>query len=122
MYKSFEDMQIWKDSMSLAEEIFGLTDNLPKKEDYGFTSQIRRSVLSISSNIAEGFGRNYTNDKLNFYYYARGSLMETLNHIEYAKRVGYLDREISIMLKGKLKNIHAELNKLTISLRKNSQS
>ncbi len=58
--------------MGIAEAIHNCTDNLPRKEDYGFTSQIRRSSLSISANIAEGFGRNHTLDKSNFYYIAKG--------------------------------------------------
>ena len=50
MYKNFMDMPIWQDAMALATEIFELTEKLPKKEDYGFTSQIRRAALSISAN------------------------------------------------------------------------
>jgi len=74
-------MPIWKEAMNIAEQIFTITDNLPKKEDYGFTSQIRRAALSISANIAEAFGRNHTLDKINFYYFARGSLTETQSHL-----------------------------------------
>lgn len=64
-------MPIWREAMGIAEEIFKLTDGFPKKEDYGLTSQLRRSVLSISANIAEAYGRNHTLDKINFYYFAR---------------------------------------------------
>ncbi len=60
MYKSFKDMPIWQEAMEIAEKVFYITDNLPKKEDYGFTSQIRRSALSISANISEAYGRNHT--------------------------------------------------------------
>ena len=49
-----------------------ITEELPNKEDYGLTSQIRRAALSIPANIAEGFGRKHTKDKLNFYYDSRG--------------------------------------------------
>ena len=56
--------------MDIAGEIFEITDKLPRREDYGFSSQIRRSVLSISANIAEAYGRQHTLDKTNFYYYA----------------------------------------------------
>jgi len=86
-------MPVWQDAMNIAEIIFSLTDNLPRKEDYGFTSQIRRSALSISANIAEAFGRHHANDKVNFYYYSRGSLTETKSHLEYGKRVGYFPTE-----------------------------
>ncbi len=71
MYKDFKDMNVWKLAMNVAELIFTITDNLPRKEDYGFTSQIRRSALSISANIAEAFGRNHTNEKIRFYYYSK---------------------------------------------------
>jgi four helix bundle protein len=73
MYNTFEDMTVWKKGIDLADKIFRLTEDLPKKEDYGLSSQIRRSALSVSGNIAEGFGRKHTKDKLNFYYDARGS-------------------------------------------------
>lgn len=54
--KSFEDMPVWQKAMKLAVDVFGLTKNLPRNEDYGLTSQIRRAALSVSANIAEGFG------------------------------------------------------------------
>ena len=69
-YKSFEEMPVWQKAMELAVEIFNITENLPKKEDYGLTSQLRSSGLSVSGNISEGFGRKHTNDKLRFYYNA----------------------------------------------------
>ena len=76
-YKSFEEMPVWRKAMDLAVKVLKLTENLPRKEDYGLTSQIRRSGLSVPGNIAEGFGRKHTKDKLNFYYDSRGSLSET---------------------------------------------
>ena len=65
-YNSFEEMPIWQKSMDLAVETYDMTETLPRKEDYGLTSQIRRSALSVPGNIAEGFGRKHTKDKLNF--------------------------------------------------------
>ena len=65
MYTSFEEMPVWQKAMQLAVGIFELTELLPKKEDFGLTSQIRRSALSVSANIAESFGRAHTLDKLN---------------------------------------------------------
>ncbi len=60
-------------------------------EDYGLTSQIRRSALSVSANISEPFGREHTLDKLNFYYHSRGSLSETKSHLIYGTRVKYFN-------------------------------
>ena len=64
MYKTFKDMPIWQRAIEISEKIHKITDNLPRKEDYGFTSQVRRSSLSSAANIAEAFGRNHTSDKI----------------------------------------------------------
>ncbi len=116
-YKSFKDMAIWQTAMRIAEEIFKLTDGFPKKEDYGLTSQLRRSVLSISANIAEAYGRNHTLDKINFYYFARGSTTESQSHLEYAKRVGYINIESAKKLDEKLSQLYNDLNKVILTLR-----
>ena len=118
MFKSFKDMPIWKVAMEIAETIFYSTNNLPRKEDYGFTSQIRRSGLSISANIAEAFGRYHISNKINFYYTARGSLTETQSHLEYGKRVGYITLNVAESLDDKLENLHKDINKVITSLRK----
>jgi four helix bundle protein len=118
MYRSFKDMDIWQNAMACAEDIFKLTDKLPRKEDYGFTSQIRRSALSISANIAEAFGRNHTLDKINFYYMARGSLTETQSHIEYGKRVGYIREDNAKDLDLMLDKLYNDINKIIITLKR----
>ena len=86
-YESFKNMPVWQTAMDIAVKTFRLTEKLPRKEDYGLTSQIRRSALSISGNIAEAFGRKHTKNKVNFYYFARGSITETQSHVEYARKV-----------------------------------
>ena len=109
-------MPVWKQAMGLATDIFRLTDNLPRKEDYGFTSQIRRAALSISANIAEGYGRQHNNDKTNFYYYARGSATESQNHLEYGLRVAYFKKDEVEKLDRELSEIYQSLNKMIIAL------
>ena len=118
MYKSFEDMPVWQKAMDLAVGVFELTEGLPKKEDYGLTSQIRRSALSVSANIAESFGRAHTLDKLNFYYHLRGSLSETKSHLIYGKRVKYFSEDIFDELTGLIGQIWKELNSIISSLKK----
>jgi four helix bundle protein len=117
-YRSFEAMPVWQKAMELAARIHALTENLPRKEDYGLTSQIRDSSLSVSGNIAEGFGRKHTKDKLNFYYNSRGSLAETKSHLIYGQKVGYFNssefRQYSILIE----DIWKELNSLINSLSK----
>ena len=117
MYKSFKDMMIWQKALGIAEAIHGLTASLPRSEDYGFTSQIRRSALSISANIAEAYGRNHKRDKINFYHIARGSVTETQSHLEYAARVGYIDRAIASELDSELVDLYNSINRVILALR-----
>ena len=98
--------------MELAVQVHGLTDALPRKEDYGLTSQLRRSALSIAANIAEGFGRKHTLDKINFYLHSRGSLTETQSHLEYGLRVSYFEARQIEQLDTRLQQLHHDLNKL----------
>lgn len=85
-------MPVWQKSMDLATRIFEITQSLPRKEDCGLTSQIRSSALSVPGNLAEGFGRNHTKDKLNFYFASRGSLAESKTHLIYGERVRYFQK------------------------------
>lgn len=122
MYKSFKEMPVWNNAMDIAENIFYLTDNLPKKEDYGFTSQIRRSGLSISANIAEAYGRHHKLDKINFYYISRGSVTETQSHLEYGKRVGYISETDLKKLDDLLSNLYKDVNKIIVTLRSSKKN
>jgi len=116
MYKSFKEMPVWIDAMNAAVTVFHITETLPKKEDYGLTSQIRRSALSISANISEAFGRKHTADKVNFYYFARGSITETQSHLEYGKRVGFFNEHDQKVLDEKLNLLYNDINKIIKTL------
>jgi four helix bundle protein len=72
----FTDLRVWKNGLELACEIYALTRTLPKEEQYGITSQLRRSTTSILANIAEGFGRFTYRDKAAKYTIARGECSE----------------------------------------------
>jgi four helix bundle protein len=115
-------MPVWQKGMELAERVFAITEGLPRKEDYGLTSQIRRSALSVPGNIAEGFGRRHTKDKLNFYYVSRGSLAETKSHLIYGSKVGYFEKSELTNLSQLVANIWEELNKLINSFAKDVRS
>lgn len=117
-YNSFEEMPVWKKAMDLAVQIYDLTEKLPRKEDYGLTSQIRRSALSVPGNLSEGFGRKHTKDKLNFYYHSRGSLAETKNHLIYGHRVGYFSVNKFNKYSNQINEIWKELNSLIVSLQR----
>ncbi len=114
-------MPVWQIAMEVAVRIFEFTQTLPRKEDFALTSQIRRSSLSISANIAEAFGRYHRANKLNFYYNARGSLCETLSHIHYAQQVGYMSVEQRNSLDSKLNEVWRQMNQIIKSLRESRQ-
>lgn len=117
MYKDFTEMPVWKLAMDYAVKIFELSANLPKQEDYALTSQIRRAALSISDNIAEGFGRETTKDKKHFYVIARGSALETKNQLIYGIKVHYFNEAIVKELFLLQAQIHFELNKIIKTMR-----
>ncbi len=75
-YKSYLELDVWKQSRVLANCIYSITKKFPLEEQYGLTNQIRRSAVSITSNIAEGCGRQHKKDSLQFFYISRGSLYE----------------------------------------------
>ena len=74
--KTYKDLLIWQKRILLAEHAYVLTKDFPQDEIYSLTNQIKRSAVSISSNIAEGYGRNSTKSYVNFLKIARGSLYE----------------------------------------------
>jgi four helix bundle protein len=117
MYNNFTDMPVWRKAMNLSFDVFEITNNLPKSEDYGLTSQIRRSANSVSANISEGYGRNTVKDKCRFYTLARGSAFETQNHLIYGTKVGYFEKKLSKKIIEKYKEVIYDLNKLMKSLR-----
>ena len=90
--KSFQDLNIWQEAHHLALEIYEITKNFPKEEIYGLVPQMRRAVISIPSNIAEGMGKNTTKELLTFLYNARGSLSEVIYYLILAKDLGYTNK------------------------------
>jgi four helix bundle protein len=116
MYHSFTEMPVWQNALKIAVEIFHLTIGLPRSEDYGLTSQIRRSSNSVPGNISEGFGRRTKKDKSNFYTIARASAFETQNHLLYGNKVGYFNDEKTKQYFNEYTSLIHELNKLIKSL------
>lgn len=96
-YVTFEDMNVWKNAMEFATLVFDLTANLPRSEYYGLTSQLRRSALSVSTNIAEGYGKESNIEKIRFYVISRGSAFETKNHLIYGEKVNYFENKKYIL-------------------------
>lgn len=90
---SFRDLRVWQLSMELVEIIYRLTQNFPKHEIYGLTSQIQRAAVSVPSNIAEGHTREHTKEFLHHLSIAQASLAELETQLEIAVRLKYLGRD-----------------------------
>ena len=88
--KSFSDLDAWQEAHRLVIMIYRITKYFPQEEIFGLTNQMRRAVISISSNIAEGFSRETDKDKKRFYVIAKGSLIELQNQLVAARDIGYL--------------------------------
>lgn len=91
--KSFTDLIVWQEGHKLAILIYKETKVFPKEEIYSLTNQMRRAATSVTSNIAEGFGRHTYKEKVQFYYQAQGSLTELKNQILLAHDIGYLSKD-----------------------------
>ena len=91
--KSYQDLETWQQAMSLVLEVYRVTKLFPKEELFGLTSQVRRAVVSVPSNIAEGQGRTSTKEFLHHLSIAYGSLCETETQILIAKKLDYLGQQ-----------------------------
>lgn len=84
---SYRDLLVWQQAMDLAEAVYVVSRTWPKEEMYGLTSQARRSVVSVSANIAEGYGRENRGSYVQFLRIAQGSLKELETHLLLAERL-----------------------------------
>jgi four helix bundle protein len=89
MSGSYRDLKVWQRSIELAVAVYHLTRDFPKDELYGLTSQLRRGAVSISSNIAEGYGRSSAGEYRQFVGMARGSALEVQTQLVIAGRLGF---------------------------------
>ena len=89
----YQDLVVWQKSMQLVKEVYKLVRLLPKGEKYALGDQMRRAAVSIPSNIAEGYGRNYDKELIQFLYISRGSKSELETQIEISIMLGYFSRE-----------------------------
>jgi four helix bundle protein len=87
----YKKLQVWQKSIDLAVEIYRITENLPKQEQYGLISQINRAAISIPSNIAEGAGRNSNKEFINFLGYSLGSSFELDTQLIISNKLNYID-------------------------------
>ena len=109
---TFKDLKAWQRSMDLAEAIYEVTASFPKEERFTLVDQMRRSAISVISNIAEGSGRGTDKDLTHFLYMARGSANELSAQIELSKRLSYISDDSFVNMDA----LCMEVNKMLSSL------
>ena len=120
--KSYKDLEVWQRAMDLVVECYRVTQNFPKSEVYGLTNQLQRAAVSIPANIAEGQGRQYDSEFIQFLYVASGSLTELETHIQIALRLNYLASDEANHLLDKAGEVGRLLNGLIRFLRSKTQN
>ena len=116
--KNFYNLETWKKAHQLIIETYKITKDFPREEQFGIISQLRRAVSSVTANIAEGFERYHFNDKIRFYYQARGSIGEVKNFLILSKDLGFIDNKKYVELGEKTDEIRRLINGLISSIEK----
>jgi len=112
MVRSFRDLDVWKKSVQMAVSVYRLTQEFPREELYGLSSQMRRAAVSVPSNIAEGHGRLNTGEYQQFLGVARGSNFELQTQLEIARALGIGDSR----LLGDTENLSHEVGKMIFGI------
>ena len=116
MLKNYKELKVWQKSYQLCLHIYKETKRFPKDEMYGLTSQIRRSAVSIPSNIAEGYGRKTTLDYVKFLYIAYGSVCELETQTMISGDLGYVVKERLQEIRQEIGDVERMLKALIKSL------
>jgi four helix bundle protein len=90
--KRYKDLNVWLEARKLSKDIYSITSEFPKEEQFGLINQMRRCAISIPSNIAEGCGRNYPKDSIQFFHISRGSLYELETQLYLSFDLNYIDQ------------------------------
>lgn len=109
---NFKQLRIWNLSMNLAAEMYKTTEGFPRSEIYGITNQIRKSAVSIPSNIAEGAGRVSNREFIRFLYYSYGSASELETQVILSNRLGFLEKHATESISETIDEIQRKIYKL----------
>ena len=110
--KSFKELRIWQKGMEIVKDTYLLTKKFPKEELYGLSSQMKRSAISIPSNVAEGFKRYHNKEYSQFLYIALGSIGELETQVIIAQELGFIAKEELEAISEKIDHV----SKMTASL------
>ena len=112
---SFENLKVWQEAKKLVVDVYHLLDNFPRFEKYALCDQIRRAIVSVPSNIAEGSGRRSLKEQIHFLEISYGSLMETYNQLLIAIELTYITEESVEAIKPSIDAVAKMINGLSNS-------
>lgn len=115
---SFEKLEVWQETRKLVSEIYRLVSKFPKEEKYALSDQIRRAIVSVPSNIAEGTGRGSLKEQIHFVEIAYSSLMEAYCQLQLASDLRFIQEEDLANIKPRISSISNMLIGLRASIRK----
>lgn len=116
--QSYKDLLVWQKGIALVKSIYLLCEKLPKEKRFGLQSQMKRAAVSIPSNIAEGYGRNYTQNYIQFLRMARGSLLELETQFIISKELKLVGNELFQKVQGLITEENKMLNAFIRSISK----
>jgi len=116
--QSYKDLLIWQKGIALVKLVYEICETLPKEEVYGLQSQMKRAAISIPSNIAEGYGRNYTQNYIQFLRIARGSLLELETQLIISKELKLIGEKLYAKMEGLITEENKMLNAFIRSISK----
>ncbi len=116
--KSYKDLEVWNKGIELVKQVYLSTKKFPKEEIYGLTNQMRRSSVSIPSNIAEGKMRQHTNEYVQFLYVALGSCGELDTQLIIAEQLGYISKQEASSFTDEIDHISRMIRNLIKTIRK----
>ena len=122
MAYAFERMKTWQEARKLVVEVYRLLGDFPKCENYALCDQIRRAIVSVPSNLAEGRGRSSIKEQIHFYEIAYGSLMEVYNQLILAVDLEYISDDSLKGVQPQIDVVARMLNGLRSSLKNNVAS
>jgi four helix bundle protein len=114
---SFKELNVWQRAVRLTVVLYKTLQKFPETERFGLTSQIQRAAVSVSANIAEGWGRGSTKEYIQFLYIARGSLMELETHLIIAQQLNYINNDQLDQFGKDIEDIAKMLNRLIKTLK-----
>ena len=107
--RKFEDLEIWKLALKITKEIYDLTGKKEFSKDFSLRDQLRRAIISVSSNIVEGFEKNNNNEFIRFLKIAKGSVGEVRNQLYIALVVGYISNQEFQKVNNHLENLAGQI-------------